>query len=218
MNAKEPTAAATARSTCCAGLLAWLAPRQRGRWATCRGRWIKTVLTAALLITGLSAWAVALVQPWTGRSGDLDVISFGPGVDAAKVRSASVDGRKLVPEYVPPTRKPLRRNPFEGASPPGAAPPTERAGDGTGPAQGGPTAPEPAPQVAPAPTAMKVLERVRGLKLEVILITPAGERWAVIGGESYQEGDAVAGLEIVEIQEGHVRLQQAGMTCLLRME
>jgi hypothetical protein len=63
-----------------------------------------------------------------------------------------------------------------------------------------------------------ILEVVRNLRLEVTLITPAGERWAVIGGENYREGDTIAGMEIVEIQEGRVKLRQAGCTCLLRMD
>ena len=35
----------------------------------------------------------------------------------------------------------------------------------------------------------------------MILTIPSGERWVVINGASYREGDAVAGMEIVEIRE-----------------
>jgi hypothetical protein len=65
---------------------------------------------------------------------------------------------------------------------------------------------------------LAILEVVRNLRLEVTLITPAGERWAVIDGVNYREGDTIAGMEIVEIQEGRVKLRQAGMTCLLRID
>jgi len=221
MNATEPTTGTPPRwRVAAATLLAWLAGRQRGRWATCRGRWIKTLLTAALLVTGLSAWAVALVQPWTGRSANWDVMTLTSTVDAARVRAASAGVQKLVPDYVAPTPKPLRRNLFEGARPASAwpaAPPTAGAAAVLEvPAR--PAVREPAPEAVPAPTPPQVMEVVKGLKLEIILITPAGERWAVINGASYREGDAVAGLELVEIQEGHVKLQQAGLTCLLRMD
>jgi hypothetical protein len=71
---------------------------------------------------------------------------------------------------------------------------------------------------AAAPTPRQILEEARGLRLEVILTTPSGERWVVINGTSYREGDAVAGMEIVEIQGTRIKLQRAGMMCLLRMD
>jgi len=252
MNATEPTTGTVPRwRVAAATLMAWLAGRQRGRWATCRGRWIKTLLTAALLVTGLSAWAVALVQPWTGRAPNWDVMTLTSTVDAARVRAASAEVLKLVPAYVPPTPKPLRRNLFEGARPASALPPAPpAAGAAAGvqglPGEGGvPTVCPPVggpplrghvsgewssmpserraghaavdDQAVPVPPP-QVLAVVKGLKLEIILITPEGERWAVINGASYREGDAVAGLEVVEIREGHVTLQQGGLTCLLRMD
>lgn len=226
MNPPEPTTGSV-RQTRYASLLTWLAGRQRGRWATCRGRWVKTVLTAALIVTGLSAWAVALVQPWTGRGGDVDFVGLGPGVDEEKVRQASAEVQQIVSEHVPPSLRPLRRNPFEAvravasepAAPPvasGPVPGVRSPAEKAAAAKSVPAATVPPPSSRAAPP--KVLETVRGLRLEVILITPAGERWAVINGESYREGDTVAGLEIVEIQEGRVRMQQAGTTCLLRMD
>jgi multidrug efflux pump subunit AcrA (membrane-fusion protein) len=75
------------------------------------------------------------------------------------------------------------------------------------------------PAVSSTPTSpAQVLAVVRTLKLEVTLIAPTGERWAVINGATYREGDAIAGLEISEIQEGKVRLRQRDITCLLRMD
>jgi hypothetical protein len=224
MNAGEPTTGPV-RQARYAGLLTWLAGRQRGRWATRRGRWIKTVLTAALIVTGLTAWAVALVQPWTGHRGDPGDVALGSSVDVEKLRQASAEVQKIVREYVPPVLKPLRRNPFEGAGPAAAesaapavvaapAPPARPPDETASPAKLAPAAAPPSGR----PTPPKVLETLRGLKLEIVVATPAGERWAVINGETYREGDTVAGLEIVEIQDGRVKLQQAGTTCLLRMD
>lgn len=225
MSPGETTSAAAPERTGGAGLVAWLAGRQRGRWATCRGRWIKTVMTAALIVTGLSAWAVALVQPWTARPTDPSVITAGVVMDAAKVRLGLAGDRGIVTEYVPPSPKPLRRNPFDGPRPAVVGPPCVRTPSADPPAPSSvespavkSAVPSPAPSAAPPPTPQKVLETAKSLRLAVILITPTGERWAVINGERYREGDAVAGLEIVEIREGHVKLQQAGVICLLRMD
>ena len=86
------------------------------------------------------------------------------------------------------------------------------------------TAIEPAPVVekpvrpAAASSAKAVLEAVKALRLEVTLVAPSGRRSAVINGDEYREGETVAGFLIVEIQEGKVKLQQAGILCLLRME
>ena len=215
-------------------LFAWLAARPRGRWATARGRCVQTGLTASLLLAGLAAWALALVQPWTGRPADRGIVTIAGGMDTGRIRAAAADVDRLCAAAPTPV-KPPRRNPFapKAAS---AAPGSEkvsgtlsrrvpvtfsdpglreprtpgRLGDQeAGPADGAARA---------APAVQAVLEAVRGLRLEVILTTPAGERWAVINGRNLREGDRVAGLEIVEIQEGRVRLQQGGVTCLLRMD
>lgn len=188
-----------------AGVLTWLGGRGRGRWATWRGRWIQTALTIGLLLTGVSAWALALVQPWAGRTGDPGIITLAVGVNAAQVRSADVGPEQLVNDNGAAPPAPLRRNPFVPVQTGPAA-----AGDAKG--QVPPTSP------ATPRAAGQVLETVKGLRLEVILITPAGERWAVINAKNYREGDAVAGMEIVEIQEGRVKLQQGDITCLLRMD
>ena len=74
------------------------------------------------------------------------------------------------------------------------------------------------PPAALATPARNILETIKGLRLEVTLTAPTGERWAVINGENLREGDTIAGLEIIEIQEGKVKLQRGGMSCLLRMD
>ncbi len=193
------------RRTRWAEVLTWLGGRGRGWWATWRGRWIQTALTVGLLLTGVSAWALALVQPWTGRTGDPGIITVASGVNAAQVRSADVDIEQLVDGAGAAPPATLQRNPFVAVR-------THPAAPGAAKGQVPPAGP------APGQAAGQVLETVKGLRLEVILITPAGERWAVINARNYREGDAVAGMEIVEIQEGRVKLQQGGITCLLRMD
>jgi hypothetical protein len=216
-------------------LFAWLAARPRGRWATARGRCVQTGLTASLLLAALAAWALALVQPWArpGRA-DRGIVTIAGGMDTGKIRAAAADVERLCATAPAPV-KPLRRNPFAPrvAS---AAPKSEKA-PGTlscrvpdtfsdsgvremrQAAGGAGRTTDPAASAAKAaPAVQAVLEAVRGLRLEVILTTQAGERWAVINGRNLREGDRVAGLEIVEIQEGKVRLQQGGLTCLLRMD
>ena len=190
-----------------AGLLSWLAARPRGRWATARGRWAQTVLTAALLLAGLSAWALALVQPWTVRTMEHGVVTMTGVLDTEKIRSAASDVEKLLVEPAAVT-KPVRRNPFVLGAAATGEPPADAYRRPSSVGSGG--------DAAATPDA--ILRTVRGLKLEVILTTAGGERWAVINGEKVREGDAIAGLEIVEIQEGRVRLQQGGVTCLLRMD
>jgi hypothetical protein len=212
MNEKPNHAVAGDRPSRWAGLMLWLAAHPRGRWATARGRWCQTVLTACLVVTGISAWALALVQPWTGRSADYGIVTFGDGMDTGKIRGAPLDVEKLFPTHVP-APKPLVRNPFATPGAPRAA---------VGPETALPENQRPdkaaAAVAAPAPLAKTILEKIKGLRLEVTLTAPTGERWAVINGENLREGDTVAGLEITEIQEGKVKLQHGGTTCLLRMD
>jgi hypothetical protein len=192
----------------CAGLMLWLASRPRGRWATARGRWCQTVLTACLVLAGVSAWALALVQPWTGRTGEYGIVSVASGVDTAKIRAAAGNVEKLFPGHAAEARTPTR-NPF--------APRTARAQ--AAPETWRPETHRPdAEPAAPAPTAKSILETIKGLRLEVTLTTPTGERWAVINGENLREGDTIAGLELTEIQEGKVKLRHGGATCVLRMD
>jgi hypothetical protein len=203
--------------------MAWLSARPRGRWATARGRWFHTVLTAGLLVAGFSAWALALIQPWAGHTGyyGQEAVSV---LDAGRVRSmaAELDRLATSDEHAPP--KTPKRNPFAlpaaaAATAPAPAP-RATAGADTGSAPRAIAAPvlAPAPAVSSGISAKAVLDAARALRLDVTLIAPSGERWAVINGQNYREGDAVAGFQVTEIQEGKVRLQQAGMTCLLRMD
>ncbi len=67
-------------------------------------------------------------------------------------------------------------------------------------------------------SAKAVLEAVKTLRLEVTLVAPGSPRSAVINGEEYHEGETISGFQIVEILEGKVKLQQAGVMCLLRMD
>ncbi|MBM4017407.1 MAG: hypothetical protein FJ288_03620 [Planctomycetes bacterium] len=212
-------------------LLAWLAARPRGRFATVRGRWVQTFLTACLLMAGLGTWALALVQPWTGCPSDPGMVTFAGGVDTAKIRAATSDVERLCTAAPRPVR-PLARNPFAPlvAAAATAAPDQSRDRKGAAPytIAPGPAAKDherrPAPgaeksvPAAGEPSAQAVLELVKGLRLEVVLTTPSGQRWAVINGRNLREGDSIAGLQVVEIQETKVKLQQAGMTCLLRMD
>lgn len=176
--------------------------------ATLRRR-LQTVLTAVLVVAGLGAWAVALVQPWTGRSGDPGIITVPvAGLDADQIRSASsIEG------WLPQRRKPpipdLARNPFLAAGAPAAD---------DGKAALLPAVPADAPAAVSGRAPSEILALVKGLRLEVTLVSPSGERWAVINGKDYHPGDRVEGLRLVEIQEGKVRLEQGGVTCLLRMD
>jgi hypothetical protein len=187
-----------------AGLMLWLASCPKGRWVTARGRLCRAVLTAGLIVAGVSAWALALVQPWTGRSGNFGIVTIAEGMDTGKIRAASVNVERLFPAQAPAAR-PLARNPFAPAA----------AQDATG-QEGGP--PDKAPSAALATPARNILETIKGLRLEVTLTAPTGERWAVINGENLREGDTIAGLEIIEIQEGKVKLRHGGTTCVLRMD
>jgi hypothetical protein len=161
-------------------------------------RRLKTVLTIGLIATGLSAWAAALVQPWTARGGS-------PGM---VIRAVSSEG-----ERVPPRKKArlfeLVRNPFLGQA--------QAAETVPGPAAERPASPAPA-QAAPAPKAAVVLAAVKLLHLDVTLTGPNGERWAVISGHDYREGDSIGALKLVEVQEGKVKLEQGGVVCLLQMD
>jgi hypothetical protein len=216
MNEQPNEAAVASSPSRWAFLTSWLAARPRGRWATARGRWAQTCLTASLLLAGLAAWALALVQPWTGRSVDPGIVMFAGGMDTEKIRAAAAEVEQLC-AATPREVKPLRRNPF---LPQAASAATVAR---TAPAPGGPETQPPTAgagkdAASSAGAAPAMLDVVKGLRLEVVLTTPTGERWAVINGQNLREGDKIAGLEISEIRDGRVKLQQAGMTCLLRMD
>jgi hypothetical protein len=200
-----------------AGLFAWLAGHATGRLAAGRGRWIKMILTVALLVTGLSAWALAVVQPWAVRTADPGIVAL-PAADVSpeKVRTLSREVERLCGSWKERAPRLLRRNPFAGA---GAA---GRTGESAAPSPGAaaPAAPA-ADKLRPAgeaPTAKEILSVLKALRLEVTLVSPSGEPWAVIDGKDYRVGDTVSGMEIVEIGEGRVKLQRGAVTCLLRMD
>lgn len=213
-----------------AAVVAWLRGASAGRWASvCPGRWIRTALTTALALAGIAAWAIALVQPWTGKAGVPGIITLPKEVDAGRVKSVAVDLSRLAAPAVVPLVPP-ERNPFaltaaadaQAAAPAatavGAACKASAATAVHQPKSVAAAAPAPAPPAGSAADSKDILESLKHLKLQVILITPAGERWAVINGNNYREGDAIAGLVITEIQEGRVKLQRDGATCLLRMD
>jgi hypothetical protein len=179
-------------------------------------------LTLGLLLAALGAWAVALVQPWTVQAGDPGVVTMAAGVDTRRIRSASDEVERLFRSPAGAELEPLRRNPFAG-------PWTEPAADSLAPvatsledpARRGVAVASPAsrgPADAAATTPQTILDAVKAIKLQVILLGPDQQRWAVINGKNYRRGDAVAGFDIVEIRETTVKLRQAGITCLLRID
>ncbi|HUX15501.1 MAG TPA: hypothetical protein VMW52_03460, partial [Phycisphaerae bacterium] len=158
------------------------------------------ILTVALLVTGLSAWALAVVQPWAARTADPGIVAL-PAADVSpeKVRMLSQQVERLCGNWKERVLRPLRRNPFEGsgaaggggefsAPNPGAAAPAAPAAEKS----------RPAPE---APTAKEILSALKALRLEVTLVSPSGEHWAVIDGKDYCVGDTVGEMEIVEIEE-----------------
>lgn len=205
--------------------MAYLAALPRGRWATARRRWLQTIMTATLILTGMTAWAAALVQPWATRTLDANLLPVPTCIDTDKLRTASADIERVLdePEVMPSVAP--RRNPFLAVRPGGPArevavkPAAASAMPTSKPVPSAPAAPSaPASESQGGVSAAQVLAAVRGLRLEVTVIAPSGEKWAVINGANYREGDIVAGLEIAEIQEGRVRLRQAGVVGLLRMD
>jgi len=185
-----------------------------GHLGSSRGRCIRTILTAALIVTGTSAWALALVQPWAAHGNAMAMVGMAGGVDTERVRSAAVDLEKVISENAVASPSPLKRNPFgqvQVRRPEGAA---------THPAEGASAVAQKTqgPPSQGHATAKTVLDTAKGLKVEMILTGASGERWVVINGASYREGDAVAGLAITEIQGTRVKLQHAGITCLLGMD
>jgi hypothetical protein len=219
MNERTPTREAVGRWPRLAVLAAWLSARSRGRRATSRGRCVRIILTLGLLVTGLAAWALALVQPWAGHGS-----AYGQAaavLDADRIRAVAANLNRFAADEPRPLPAP-GRNPFVTVGAEGAlavrpaAVPT--IGDlGSPPAAVEPEKPAPA-TVSAASDIKAVLAAVKALRLEVTLIGPTGQRWAIINGREYREGDFVAGFQVIEIQGDKVKLQQAGMTCLLRMD
>jgi|WetSurMetagenome_2_1015567.scaffolds.fasta_scaffold90574_2 hypothetical protein len=196
-------------------LVNWLLAQPRGRWVTGRGRYLRILMTVALLVTGVVAWALALVQPWVGSTGH-DAQASATVIDMQRIEAISADLESVCAAGLPPAPEP-GRNPFATTA---ALAAIVRPAVTTTAAESHPTVAEVKnpPQPAATPSARAVLEMVKTLRLEATLVAPGAERWAVINGADYREGETVAGFQIVEIQEGKVRLQQAGVLCLLRME
>jgi hypothetical protein len=194
------------------GLLA----QPRDRWATGRNRGIRIVLTATLLVTGVSAWALALVQPWAGPRG-YDTRATAAVIDLQKMQDMVAGLESVCSINLPPAQAP-GRNPFVPTvammtvGHPAAATTAIEKHVAT------PVTTEKTVRPVASPAAKTLLESVKTLRLEATLVSPGAQRWAVINGAEYHEGETVSGFQILEIQEGKVKLQQAGILCLLRME
>ena len=194
------------------GLWAWLGGRPAGGLRTGRGRWVKMILTAGLLVAGLSAWAIAVVQPWAARTTDPGIVAVASAnVTPQQMRLLSEDVERLCAGWRERRAPALHRNPFASR------------GVAAAEAEALPTDPPPpaeevqAQKALPAGAPAEFLSAVKGLRVELTLTGPGGEPWAVINGQDCHVGDMVAGLEIVEIGEGWVTLKQGTVTCRLRM-
>jgi len=172
------------------------------------GRRVQMALTGVLIVAGVAAWAVALVQPWGRRTGDPGLVMVPVAeLDLERIRSASASEDWMPQKKKAPLRE-LKRNPFlpdMGAAE--AAPAPTHAEESAG-----------LPRAASPGRAAGVLATVKAFRLEVTLMTPGGERWAVINGKDCREGDSVNGMKLIEIQEGKVKLEQDGIICMLRMD
>ncbi len=203
-------------------VLAWVSDRPPGRRPTRRGRFLRAAATTGLLLTAVAAWAVAIVQPW-GHAAEpssavgLPEMTIPPkdayvAADQLERLCASLDG--------PAPPPPLARDPFTaddggGPSPgrtertaethlrrPTDAPAGRSAGPGAGAGDGPPD----------------VLDTLKALRLDLTLVDGEGRRWAVIDGREYNEGDRIDGLEILEIQEGCVKLRRGDLVGILRVD
>jgi hypothetical protein len=203
MNDRNAMARAKELWTGAVAMFGSLAGAQSGHLSGGHGRWVKATLTGALVLTGVIAWALALVQPWTSRASAMTLMATPAEVDTERLRSSAVDLETVINASPAPAAGLLKRSPFGPAR--------------SGTPMGAGSASKAGPSQA-MPETRQMLDSVKGLKVEVILTTATGERWVVINGVNYREGDAVAGMEIVEIQGTRVKLQLAGTTCLLRMD
>ncbi len=188
-------------------VLAWLTGWPSGRRAARRGRLLRPVATAGLLLTAVAAWMLALVQPWRPEANSPAAVQLPevtmPPTDAY-VAAEQLD--RLCAALDGPSPRPLEWNPFA----------AEAAGDVS--AEGTTERPSRSARKATAGEPPEVLETLRALRLDLTLVGPKGTRWAVIDGREYGEGECVAGLEILEIQEGHVKLRSGGLVGVLRVD
>jgi len=175
-----------------------------------RSQWLHAGLAVALLVAGVAAWALALVQPWEAQASDPGIVAV-PGRPAPQqVQAAVQEAEHLFEEVAPAAAPALGRNPFKAL---------RRAETPNGPPRsqmetGGRSA---SPDAGPV-TAKEVAETARGLHLKATIRSTRGERWAVINEKAYREGDEVAGLVLIKIGDDRATLRRAGVTCMLRMD
>jgi len=183
--------------------------RRRTRWRSTHGRWLRAGLTVALVVAGLTTWALAIVQPWKAQAADPGIVPIKDLLSPNRVRELAVATDQRVGPPAFGLARPVTRNPFcakgtDGAAKPAASPVPEEPGTGD--------------RSCTPWTAGRVAEVAQGLSLKATVASPSGERWAVINGETYREGDEVAGLRLVEVREDRARLDRAGIQCVLKMD
>jgi len=193
-----------------ASIQGWLLERSASRWRSARGRWLRVTLTVTLMTAGVAAWALALVQPWKAQAAGRGIVTVRRQPVPGQVRAAAREADDRLEQEVLPAPPPLARDPFSAsgwaemsaaASRPRPASPGGAACPGAGPV-----------------TAAQAAEVVRSLHLKATVCSTRGERWAVINGKAYREGDEVAGLTLVEIGENRATLRRADVTCILKMD
>ncbi|MBL7139416.1 MAG: hypothetical protein ISS74_00755 [Planctomycetes bacterium] len=185
-----------------ATLQAWFFGGRLRRWGSARSRWLNGGLTVALLLAGVVAWVLALVQPWTVRAADPGIVPVKGQLTPDRMREAAEAASRALDAPAPLVPRLVSRNPFRSAGAP-AEPPTA----------GGE-----ADALGVAPTPREIADVVKDLKLKATVLGPNGQRWAVINGSTYQEGEEVAGLTLVEVREDRARLRRADVTCVLKMD
>jgi len=210
----------------------WLEASDTHGRRTRHGRYLHIGLTATLLVAGLAAWALALVQPWKAHAADPGILAVAGQPAPQRVRAAAAEAEHLVDAVPMPPLPVLARNPFETAEQDAstAEPGTEAQENPSAAAGGfadGPRGDTATGREVPAdvdgtasgaPTARQVAETVRGLELKATVRSTRGERWAVINNKVYRAGDEVAGLILVEIGENRATLRRGAVTCVLRMD
>jgi len=182
----------------------WLCGDRRRQWGSARTRWLHGGLTLALMLAGVAAWVLAIIQPWTVRVA-AGIVPVKGQLTPDQLRQAAAAATVGFEIPAPPQPRPIGRNPFRAD--------VTRAEE---PAASGPAGL--AQPREPVPTAQQVADIVKDLKLKATILGPNGRRWAVINGSAYQEGEDVAGLRLVEVREDRARLQRADVTCVLKMD
>jgi len=196
-------------ATVSATVQAWLFGGRLRHWGSARARWLNGGLTLALLLAGVAAWVLAIVQPWTVRAADPGIVPVKGQVTPDRVRQVAADASLRVEAPAAKQPRPIGRNPFRASATASGGP----AASGPCGFAGGKTDP-----LGIAPTARQIADLVKDLRLKATVLGPNGQRWAVINGNTYQEGEDVAGLTLVEIREDRARLRRADVTCVLKMD